>query len=59
MSRMRKGALKGRRRVIKEKEEMDVWLGKVDEAIWERGFNLPCREADPQNHRDDKVDSDQ
>ena len=32
---------------------------KVDEATWEREFQLPWREAGPPNHLDDKVDSDQ
>ena len=28
-------------------------------ATWTREFKLPCREAGPPNHLDDKVDSDQ
>jgi len=34
------------------------WEGRC-KATWKRGFKLPWREADPPNHQDDQVDSDQ
>ena len=31
----------------------------IYKATWKREFKLPYRDADPPNHHDDKVDSDQ